>query len=180
MQEISLNILDVAQNSISAQATLVKITVDQQGNWLQITIQDDGCGMSQEQIQQVCDPFYTTRTTRRVGLGVPLFKMASEMAGGSFHIQSQPGEGTLVSASFDLDNIDCMPLGDLEDTICTLVTMSGDVDILYRRIINQQSFELDTKQLREILGDLPLNTPEVALFIRDYLRENAPCGSEDE
>ncbi len=176
MQEISLNVLDIAQNSISAGARLVTISAreDTPASLLTITIADDGRGMTPEQVEHVTDPFYTTRTTRRVGLGVPFFKMASEMTGGEFTIDSQPGKGTVVRAVFHTDHIDCMPLGDLEETIFTLVTLNPGIDFRYEREVDGATAVLDTREFREILGDVPLNAPEVTQFIRDYLNENFP------
>ena len=172
MQEISLNILDVAQNSISAKASLVTILVDTVGKMMTVTIEDDGCGMTAEQVKSVTDPFYTTRKTRSVGLGVPLFKMSAEMSGGEFEIKSEVGKGTVVKAIFDTSNVDCMPLGDINATISSLIQLNPDIDFRYRRSIDSKEFELDTRQLREVLLDVPLNAPEVTVFIADFLKEN--------
>ena len=172
MQEISLNILDVAQNSISAKASLVTILVDTVGKMMTVTIEDDGCGMTAEQVKSVTDPFYTTRKTRSVGLGVPLFKMSAEMSGGEFEIKSEVGKGTVVKAVFDTSNVDCMPLGDINATISSLIQLNPDIDFRYRRSIDSKEFELDTRQLREVLLDVPLNAPEVTVFIADFLKEN--------
>lgn len=172
MQEISLNILDVAQNSISAKASLVTILVDTIDKMMTITIEDNGCGMTTEQVKSVTDPFYTTRKTRSVGLGVPLFKMAAEMSGGEFEIKSEVGKGTVVKAVFDTSNVDCMPLGDINATISSLIQLNPDIDFRYRRSVNSKEFELDTRQLREVLLDVPLNAPEVTVFIADFLKEN--------
>ena len=172
MQEISLNILDVAQNSISAKASLVTILVDTIDKMMTITIEDNGCGMTAEQVKSVTDPFYTTRKTRSVGLGVPLFKMAAEMSGGEFEIKSEVGKGTVVKAVFDTSNVDCMPLGDINATISSLIQLNPDIDFRYRRSVNSKEFELDTRQLREVLLDVPLNAPEVTVFIADFLKEN--------
>ena len=172
MQEISLNILDVAQNSISAKATLVSIFVDTVGKMMTIIIEDNGCGMTDEQVKSVTDPFYTTRKTRSVGLGVPLFKMAAEMSGGEFEIKSEVGKGTTVKAVFDTSNVDCMPLGNVNATISSLIQLNPDIDFRYRRSVDSREFELDTRQLREILSGVPLNTPEVTVFIADFLKEN--------
>ena len=105
MRELSLNVLDIAQNSISAGATLIEIEIreDTAGRLLTIRIADDGCGMTPEKLKSVADPFYTTRTTRKVGMGVPLFRMAAEMTGGGFEITSEPGKGTTVTALFHTD-----------------------------------------------------------------------------
>ena len=113
MPEIAMNILDVAENSVRAGASLIRITVDisRELDRLNIVIEDNGCGMTAEQVAHVTDPFFTTRTTRKVGLGVPFFKMAAESTGGSFSIESVPGQGTVVTAVFGLSHIDRMPLG---------------------------------------------------------------------
>ena len=158
MEELSLNILDIAQNSVRANATRVDITVAElpAEDRLVITINDNGCGMTPEQVAHVEDPFYTTRTTRKVGLGVPFFKMAALMTGGDFSIQSQVGKGTRVRAVFGLTHIDRMPLGNMADT--------------YQ--VGEAVFTVSTAQLQEILDGVPLNTPQVMDFIRGYIKEN--------
>lgn len=128
--------------------------------------------MSEEQLSHVTDPFYTTRTTRKVGLGVPFFKMAAESAGGSFSIHSQIGEGTEVTAEFGLSHIDRMPLGDINSTIHNLIVYHPDTDFCYTYTYNGASFTLDTRQMKEILGGIPLNTPEVSAYILEFLNEN--------
>ncbi len=174
MTELSLNILDIAENSVKAGAPLTEITVAavSNANLLEITIKDNGCGMSEEQVQKVIDPFYTTRTTRKVGLGVPFFKESAEAAGGSFSIESKVGVGTTVKASYELDNIDRMPMGDLTATIHTLVTMHEEQDFLFTYKVNENEFVLDTRELREILGDISFKEYEVSQYIKDYLKEN--------
>ena len=174
MTELSLNILDIAENSVKAGAPLTEITVsvDSAKNLLEIIIRDNGCGMSEEQVKRVIDPFYTTRTTRKVGLGIPFFKESAEAAGGSFFIDSEVGVGTTVKASYELDNIDRMPMGDLTATIHTLVTMHEDIDFLFTYKVNENEFALDTRELREILGDISFKEYEVSNYIRDYLKEN--------
>ena len=174
MPEISLNILDVAENSTRAGASLVEITVDAdtKKDRLTVIIKDDGCGMTKEQVSQVTDPFFTSRTTRKVGLGVPFFKYAAESTGGSFTIQSEPGAGTVVTAVFVLSHIDRMPLGDITSTIHTLVVFHPESQFLYRYCYNGASFTLDTREFKQILGDVPFHTPEVSDYIREYLTEN--------
>ncbi len=169
-----MNILDVAENSTRAGASLVSISVDADtaADRLTVVIEDNGCGMTQEQVSRVTDPFFTTRTTRKVGLGVPFFKYAAESTGGSFSIKSQPGAGTTVTAVFVLSHIDRMPLGDISGTIHTLVVYHPDTDFRYTYRYNGRSFALDTREFREILGDVPLDTPEVSSYIMDYLTEN--------
>lgn len=174
MTEISLNILDIAENSVTAGAKLICITVDADfsKNCLTVIISDNGCGMTSEQIEKVTDPFYTTRTTRKVGLGVPFFKAAAKTAGGSFKITSKVGVGTEITATFEINNIDRMPLGDIVSTIHTLVIQHLDVDFLFTYKVNKKSFVMNTAEFREILGDIPFNTPDVSNYIRNFLREN--------
>ncbi len=174
MPELSLNILDIAQNSIRANAKLIQIivTADTQKNILHILIEDDGCGMTQEQINCVTDPFFTTRTTRKVGLGIPFFQCAATATGGNLSITSTLGVGTKVNADFVLSHIDRMPLGDMTSTIHTLITMNSDIDFLYTYTLDEKSFTLDTRELRNILGDVPFHVPEVSNYIKEYLSEN--------
>ncbi len=174
MQELSLNVLDIAQNSVKAKATLVEITVDEQPSrdLLTITIADNGCGMSPEQVSKVTDPFFTSRTTRKVGLGVPFLKMAAEMAGGSLSIHSEVGKGTTVDASFRLGHIDRMPLGDISATVCSLIQCNPGIDFVYTCRFKGQEFTADTREFREVLGGVPLSNPEVIGFIGEFIREN--------
>lgn len=174
MTEISLNILDVAENSTRACATLVEITVeaDTAKDTLSVRIKDNGKGMTPEQVAAVEDPFFTTRTTRKVGLGVPFFKQAALLTGGSFSIESTPGAGTCTSAVFVLSHIDRMPLGDITSTIHTLVTFHTQTDFVYTYRYDQKSFTLDTREMKEILGDIPFDVPEISTYIKEYLTEN--------
>lgn len=174
MTEISLNVLDVVQNSVRAGASLIEvvINVNRIEDQLTITIKDNGCGMSAEQAASVEDPFFTTRTTRKVGLGIPFFKMAAESTGGTFSIESVQGKGTLVTALFGLSHIDRMPLGDMTSTMHTLITMNSQIDFLYTYKIDNKSFTLDTREFREILGDVPFDALDVSAYIKDYLVEN--------
>ena len=174
MTELSLNVLDIANNSIRAGADLIEIIIQIQEaqDKLTITIIDNGCGMTKEQLMTVEDPFFTTRTTRKVGLGVPFFKMAALSTGGSFEIQSQPGKGTVVIAVFVLSHIDRMPLGNMNSTIHTLITLNHHIDFLYTYEYNGKQFTLDTREVREILDNVPLSSPEVSTFLKEYLDEN--------
>lgn len=174
MTELSLNVLDVAENSVRAGAALIELAViaDTARDLLTITIADNGCGMSAEQLRRVEDPFFTTRTTRKIGLGVPFFKYAAECTGGTFSIHSEEGKGTQVTASFVLSNIDRMPLGDMTGTVHTLITMNPQIDFTYHYRVDEREFTLDTREFRKILGDVPLNEPEVSTYIKEYLTEN--------
>lgn len=173
MRELSLNVLDVAQNSVSAGASLVTITVaeDSAADRLTITIEDNGCGMTPEQLKQVQDPFFTTRTTRRIGMGIPLFRMAAQMANGDLTVSSEQNVGTTVTATFCLGHIDRMPLGDMIGTVCTLIRLNPTLDFLYRHSTNSGTAELDTRSLREVLGDVPLCEPDVMEWITAFLSE---------
>ena len=175
MQELSLNVLDVAENSVKAGATLIGIEVDEQpkDDRLTILITDNGCGMTAGQAAHVTDPFFTTRTTRKVGLGVPFFKMAAELTGGSLHIETQPGRGTTVTALFGLSHIDRMPLGDMAGTVCALIQCNPAIDFIYTRRYGEHSFVADTREFRKTLGEIPLQTPEVLAFIGEFIRENS-------
>lgn len=174
MTELSLNVLDVAQNSVRAKAALIEITVaaDTRKDKLTITIKDNGCGMTEEQVRAVEDPFFTTRTTRKVGLGVPFFKMAALSTGGDFSIESQINIGTVVTAVFGLSHIDRMPLGDMNSTIHMLITYNPTIDFVYQYMVDERQFVLDTREFRQILGDIPFDSPEVSEYIKEYLQEN--------
>ena len=165
--------MDVAQNSITAGASLITIRVeeDRQKGEMVISIEDNGKGMSEEQVRQVIDPFYTTRTTRKVGLGVPLFKMEAEMTGGSFEIESDLNQGTKVTATFITTHLDMLPLGDINATVWLLITCTPDLDFIFYRRIGHLDFTLNTKELKDILGEIPLNAPDVSQWLKDYLTE---------
>lgn len=174
MRELSLNVMDVAQNSITAGASLIEIRVeeDRQKGELVISILDNGKGMSKEQVRRVVDPFFTTRTTRKVGLGVPLFKMEAEMTGGDFSVRSELGKGTEVRARFITTHVDMIPLGNINDTMVLLISCNPDRDFLFIHQIDGKKLELDTRQLHQVLGeDVPLNEPDVVQWIRGYLQE---------
>ncbi len=174
MRELSLNILDIAQNSIAAGASLTEILVkeDTVKKELLIGIYDNGKGMTAEQVENVQDPFYTTRTTRKVGMGIPLFKMAAEQTGGSFKITSQVGVGTRVEALFKTDSIDFTPLGDMESTISTIVSMNEDKDFIYIRSVDGKEFEFSSAEIKQILDGVPLSEPSVTMWIESYIKEN--------
>ena len=172
MVEISLHILDIVQNSIRANASLIKISINENldSNVMEITISDNGCGMDEEFLKDVTNPFRTTRTTRKVGLGVPMFKGAAELTGGRFNISSEPGVGTTVNAVFIHDSIDRQPLGDMAFTIVTLVNSSPEIDFVYTHTFNGDTFDFDTRQIREVLGsDVTLSEPQVLSWIEEYI-----------
>lgn len=173
MQELSMNILDIAQNSVRAEASRIDITLekDTAKDLLTLTVADDGCGMDAEMVKSVTDPFVTTRTTRKIGLGLPFLKMAAEMTGGQLRISSTPGKGTTVSATFGLTHIDLAPIGDMGGTLSALCSGNPDTRVVYTYRVNGAAFTFDTEEAKAILGDVPLSEPSVALFIRDYVSE---------
>ncbi len=171
MRELSLHILDLAQNSVVAGASALSLLIEQEGRRLRLVIEDNGCGMEPDFLAQVCDPFVTTRKTRSVGLGIPLFRQAAEDTGGSFDIRSAPGKGTRLQGLFNIDHLDMMPLGDLGGTFASLVQCNPEMDISLSYTVDGRAFKLSTQMLRDELGDVPLSTPEVVLWIGAYIRE---------
>lgn len=171
--------LDIVQNSVKAQASLIEIAVTEcaKSDTLAIIVTDNGCGMTDETAQRALDPFYTTRTTRKVGLGLPLLKMAAQLTGGGVTITSQLGVGTTVRAVFGLSHIDRMPLGSMCETMTTLISCNPHIDFVYTHTVrsakeSENTFVLDTRQFREVLGEVPLSSPEVMAFIKEYFAQN--------
>ena len=177
MKELSLNILDITENSLKAHASLVDIRLSEDKEKLIIEITDNGDGMTKETLKSVTDPFYTTRTTRKVGMGIPLFKLAAEQTDGSFEISSRhkadfpANHGTSVIAQFNKSHIDFTPIGDVVSTLVTLIQGHPDNDFSFSHISEDGEIAFDTRVLREILGDVPLNSYEVLSWIRDSLTE---------
>ena len=183
MKELSLNILDVAKNSVTAGASLIQICLSTDADgWLTLTIADNGCGMSRETLQNVTDPFYTTRTTRKVGLGLPLLKLAAEQTGGSLHLESsqeQGSSGTTLTARFDTNSIDCMPVGDIVSTVCILIAGSPEIDFDFSDVTPTRSVSLKTCELRAVLGEgISLAEPEIQSWMREYLQEQYSSEAE--
>lgn len=171
MNELSLYILDLTENSIHADSknVVLKISESKKDDLLAITIKDDGRGMSDETIQKAYDPFYTTRKTRKVGLGIPLFKELCELCEGSFTIDSTLGVGTTVYATFKLSSIDLPPLGGIIDTLYTLICNEENVDISYIHEKDGNVFEFNTKEIKEILDGVSLNDPMVMTWFKEYV-----------
>lgn len=174
MKELSLNILDITENSVKAKATLTEILITEKDETLTLSIVDDGCGMDEQTVLSVTNPFYTTRTTRKVGLGIPLLKLAAEQTDGSFDIKSsvdKNNHGTTVTAVFNKNHIDFTPLGDVVSTLTTLIQGHPDTDFRFVHKTGENEVCLDTRELREVLGDVPLNTYDVIKWIEEYLNE---------
>ena len=173
MRDLSMHVLDIAQNSVKANAKTVSIsfTIDEQ-RWLTIVFTDDGTGMAPELLKKVTDPFTTTRTTRKVGLGIPLIKENAELTGGTVTIESQPGKGTTLTATFDLNHIDCPPMGDMCDTLLTLVLLNPDQpDFVFHAQTPDREASFDTRIIRQALDGVALNEPDVTQWIRDAINE---------
>ena len=178
MKELSLNILDVSENSVKAGAKNVEILITEDENTMTLEINDDGCGMDAETLEKVTDPFFTTRTTRDVGLGIPFLKLAAEQTGGSLEIISRcvkdcpDNHGTKIKAVFNKNHIDFTPLGDIASTIVTLVQGAADIDFKFIHKTTEKEIDFDTKELRSVLGDdVPLNSMAVIQWIMQYFRE---------
>ena len=178
MKELSLNVLDIAMNSVKAKATLINILITEDDELLKMEIVDNGCGMTADFLRGVIDPFCTTRTTRKFGLGIPLLKLAAEQTGGevvitSKHESEYPEEhGTHVVATFYKKHIDFTPMGDIISTVTTLIQGSPDIDFVFLHKSNTFDVSLDTREVREVLGpEIPLSEPEILLWIADNLSE---------
>ena len=178
MREIALHLLDIAENSAAAESKNIGVHVHEDlfHDRLTASVVDDGRGMDQETAERVQDPFYTTRTTRSVGLGIPLLKLAAETADGSFSLQSEVGRGTWVEAEFRHSHVDRMPLGDLSSTFLTLLISHPQIDwtFLYRltdKNKHSRDFLLESSELRRELGDISLTEPEVLTFLRTIFEE---------
>jgi len=178
MKELSLNLLDIAENAVKAGATLTQLLLAEENDVLTFQVVDDGCGMTEEVLRGVTDPFYTTRTTRPVGLGLPLLRMAAEQTEGSMTVESRHRDthphdhGTTVTAVFHTDHIDCPPLGDAAATVTTLIQGHPDTDFLFRhRLPDGRTVELDTRELRQILGEVSLAEFEVLQWISGFLSD---------
>jgi hypothetical protein len=175
MKDLSLHILDIVQNSIRARAKLIEIEISElpEEDQLVITITDDGTGMSPEQVQRAIDPFYTSRTTRKVGLGLSLFKQNAEMTGGSFILESDLGKGTIVTATFGMKHLDRPIMGDLAGTLLLLVADSqNETDYVFKHQTRTGTFALDTREIRQTLENVPISHPEVRSFLMEMIQEN--------
>ncbi|HNZ82537.1 MAG: ATP-binding protein [Sedimentibacter sp.] len=174
MKELSMHILDITMNSIKAEASLVEIKIEdsKKNNNLTIAISDNGNGMSEEVINKVTNPFYTSRTTRKVGLGIPMLKEACERCSGYLKIESKVGLGTTVFCSFERDNIDRAPLGNMGETIMTIINSADNIELLYNHKTDSGEFTFDTREVKEMLDDIDINDISILLWIKEYINEN--------
>ena len=173
MLELSLHILDVVENSTRAGAKTVYISLieDTERDILSLEIKDDGSGMNEDILRKAIDPFFTTKTVRNIGLGLPMLAQAAERTDGKFIIESKGGEGTRVAAVFKLNHIDRQPLGDIASTLVTLIAGNTNVDFIYRHQHNDREYILDTRDVKSEIDDVPINHVEVLNFIREHIEE---------
>ncbi len=173
MQEISLNILDIVQNSVRAGATSIEVEIYENTgeDVFFFSVKDNGCGMDKDMVERVMDPFVTTRTTRKVGMGISLLRSAAQATGGDVELSSEVGKGTFIKATFSHGHIDRQPLGDIAQTMMTLISMNTEIDFYYKHTFNERVFEFNTKEMKEILGEVPLSDPTVAAWLMDFINE---------
>jgi anti-sigma regulatory factor (Ser/Thr protein kinase) len=174
MKDLALHILDILQNSVTAGATLIELEINEipTKDTYSVKFTDNGKGMDAAMVQQVTDPFFTTRTTRKVGLGLPLLKQNAEQSGGSLHISSTQGNGTMVEAIFGYSHIDRLPTGDIAGTLALTVSSYPSIEFIYTHNTPEGTFIFDTKEIKETLEDVPISNPQVIAFMKDLIREN--------
>ena len=174
MKELSMHILDLVQNSISAGADLIKVTIQEDTikNLMIISVSDNGKGMDKDTADRAKDPFFTSRTTRKIGLGIPLLLAAAKRCEGDLTIDSRLGEGTKVTAYFRYDHIDRAPLGNIWSMMSGVIACNGEIDFEYTHIYNDHRFQMKTSDIRGVLKDVPITSPEVIGWIEEYLKEN--------
>ncbi len=174
MKELALHVLDLVQNSLTAEATEISVIIEEdlEKNVLRLLVQDNGRGMSRELSEKVLDPFVTSRTTRKVGMGLPLLKFAAEQAGGWLQLRSIEGKGTTVETVFQHDHIDRAPLGDMASTLVSMIALNPECRFRYAHFVCQRVFRMDSEQIIDLLGDVPLGHPQVVAWLGDYIREN--------
>ncbi|GHV16426.1 histidine kinase [Clostridia bacterium] len=171
MLDLSLYVLDIVQNSITAGATEITVRLSRERKVLTFAVKDNGCGMSPEFLEKVLDPFTTTRTTRNVGLGLPFLKQLTEQTGGNLKIISTPNVGTSLTATFYPEHIDMVPLGDIAGTFMTLVQGSPDIHFVFARGIDAKTYTIDTDEMKEVLEGVPLNDPSVLSWLSEFINE---------
>lgn len=173
MEDLSLHILDIVENAIAAQADRIEIMIseDKERDLLSVEIRDNGKGMDKEEVERAVDPFYTTKTTRRIGLGLPLLEEAAKAANGRLDIQSNPGKGTTIKAVFQHSHIDRKPIGDMGQTLLTLVIGNPGVDLAYTHRKNSNRYRLDTKDIRNKLKGIPINSPDGIRMLKENLKD---------
>lgn len=171
MEDISLHILDIAENSLAAGANRIEVDIRESDDLLILEVRDNGSGMDEELLKMVSDPFFTTKTVRKVGLGIPLLKQAAEECGGEMTIHSEKGKGTIITARFKRSHIDLKPMGDIGSTIMVLIAGNPDVDIVLEYNKEGQIYRFDTKELRADLEGMPINLPTILNIIKEDINK---------
>ncbi|GHV72356.1 histidine kinase [Bacteroidia bacterium] len=174
MKDLSLHILDITQNSISAKATLIQIliTEDIEHNRYELVIEDNGSGMSQEVLEKVTDPYTTSRKTRKVGLGLPLLKLNTERAGGQLTIESELGKGTKVIADFEFNHLDRLPIGDIAGIVVMLASMNPDIDFRYAHTTPKDTYVFDTQEVKQALEGMSIQEISIQKYLKEMIVEN--------
>jgi len=174
LRELSLHILDIIENGLDAGATSIRIFISESRaeDLFRITIEDNGRGIPSEDLEKVMDPFFTTRETRRVGLGLSLFRETSRRCGGTFKLTSREGRGTLVEATFGRGHIDLPPMGDIAGCISTILMGYPRVDLLYDHEVDGEKFTFDTREIKEGLEEVPINNPKVLMHLTQMIRQS--------
>ena len=174
MKDLSLHIIDIIQNSVSAGARRIDLTVEEDlaADRLRIVITDNGRGMTPQQVQNLSDPFFTTRTTRKVGMGVPLFRQNAEQTEGRLTVDSTPGQGTTLTAEFKHSHVDRPPLGDLANSFILMVAANPDIEFGLRYVFNGDEYRFDTVEVKEALDGMPINNPSIVNMLEEMIKEN--------
>lgn len=173
MKELSLHVLDLVQNSIRAQASCIEIRIEEQValNQLIISIKDNGKGIEESLLKNITNPFVTTRTLRKVGLGIPFVAKMCEECEGSFDILSQVGAGTEVEMKFKYNHIDLLPLGNMAETLVTLVMAKSSIRFVYKHYYENNFFEVDTDEIKKLLDGVPIDNFEILEWLKNYINE---------
>jgi len=173
MVELSLHVLDIVQNSVEAEARTIRVSVRDSldENVIHLNIEDDGKGMDPDLTVRVSDPFFTTRTTRKVGLGIPLLKQVAEASDGELTISSEIGKRTTVTARFHRDHVDRPPLGDMAATIAVALATNPGIRFVYQHEGPGGEFVFDSMEVQWVLGDVPVTDPAVVQWVKQYLRD---------
>ncbi len=174
MKTLSYHLLDIVQNSLNAGADLVEINIreDDRKGLFSLIITDNGKGMDHNTLQKAIDPYFSTRKERKIGLGLSLLKQNTERTGGRFSIDSEPGKGTRVTAEFVKTHIDCPAIGDLAGTVHQIIVFNSKKDFVYHHYRDGGGFEINSRQIKEVLDQLPLHHPEISRYIEEMIREN--------
>ena len=173
MPDIAMHLLDIVFNSIRAKAKniIIYIMESELKDQIICRVEDDGSGMDSQTVENVQSPFYTTRTTRNVGLGIPLFKEGALQTGGTFRLESEVGKGTLIETTYVKSHLDCPAMGNLPETIATLVQADATIEYHIDIVYDNHTFTFDTKEIKEILDGVPIDEPDIILWLKDYIKE---------